>query len=303
MHLNIIIILLILICIISYFYFKYILNKHSQSLNENMIQMPIYYEEEYIFYDGKFEPQEFQFSGILLGGADAGHMRKIYYREFNSYKPKLLDKAKKTTIRFPYSTLKINDKRNGYDLDHSVVIYDDKKMRFHNMIVDKIEENYLYKTTYIIGFIEFSNRAREIAERMQFPGKRIAICSTKPEPLKCKNNMKDITDCIKNNDNYFVVLLGDDLETGYTVQHILPKDIKPMKEETIEEIEKCLSIIPKDENVYYYDSSQRKIIMLKNDGTVDVEKVYEALLSMRESHNYYPSTTGIMVGLVNGLPE
>ena len=43
--------------------------------------------------------------------------------------------------------------------------------------------------------------------------------------------------------------------------------------------------------------------MLKNDGTVDLEKVYEALLSMRESHNYYPSTTGIMVGLVNGLPE
>ena len=227
-----------------------------------------------------------------------------YLKEFDSYKPKRLSRPLDVTLEFPYNTEKIPDARNGYDLDHSLIFYDDGTKRFHNLPIDSIDGTKMHVHTYIVCLIELSKMARDNAIRMKYPDSYIAICSKTNNALNCNENMRSISNCIKNNDNYFACLVDrHKITEGYTAQHLLPDNISPRENETIEEIQRSLRKIPKDETVYYFDAQQRRIVMMTNDGSIDAKMIYDALLAMRTVISYYPSTIGIMVGLVFGLPE
>ena len=282
------VVLLILILMLVVFIYKW----HKRRKNYEVRYYYINHPSEYVFH----------MNSSMKGGRV--FTTEEYLKEFDSFKPKRLSRPLTVTLEFPCSTEKIPDARNGYDLDHALIFYDDGTKRFHNLPIDSVDGTKMHVHTYIVCLIELSKAARDNAIRMKYPDTYIAVCSKTNKVLNCNENMRSIANYISNNDNYFTCLVDrHKLTDAYTVQHILPDNISPREKETRDEIQNSLNKIPKNETVYYFDANQRRMVVMKNDGTIDTKLIYNALLAVRNIINYYPSTVGVMIGLTFGLPK
>ena len=209
----------------------------------------------------------------LSGGNNNINDVKTY---FNTFKFVILDKAINCNISIPYSTKRINDKRNGYDFNHSVLILKNDKKIMHNLEITSIKND-----VFIHVLITPGEEEIERAKKMNYEPIYIAICSHKNIINDfLNNNMNSIEELINftssNDDIFCIVIERIDYTSicesgqneiydikGYTCagKGLFERSDINFKS-SIDEMIKCLKSIDVGNTIYYINMDQKRMMYL-----------------------------------------
>lgn len=201
---------------------------------------------------------------------------------FNMFKFVILDKAINCNISLPYSTKRINDKRNGYDFNHSVLILKNDKKIMHNLEITSIKNDFAkIDDVFIHVLITPGEEEIERSKKMGYEPVYIAICSHKniiDEFLN--NNMNSIEELINftssNDDIFCVVIERIDYTSicesgqneiydikGYTCAGKGLFEISDINfKSSIDEMVKCLKSIDVGNTIYYINMESKRMMYL-----------------------------------------
>lgn len=201
---------------------------------------------------------------------------------FNTFKFTILNKAINCNISIPYSTKRIEDKRNGYDFNHSVLILKNDKQIMHNLEITSIKNDFAkIDDIFIYVLITPGEEEIERSKKMGYEPIYIAICSHKNDIIDFLNNninsIEELINFTSSNDEIFCVLIERiDYVSMYEAGQNEIYDIKGYTcagkglfeisdinfKSSIDEMIKCLKSIDIGNTIYYINMDQKRMIYL-----------------------------------------